>query len=271
MLIFAIDDEEHVLAETKEVLIHTAPDAEIMTFKRAAAAMDAIRQGLRPDAVFCDIEMPGISGLEFAVRLKEISPETSVIFATGYEKYAVRAFKLKAHGYLLKPLSVDDVREELAYLSQKSLEELQGRLVVRCFGHFDVYWQGAPVFFARKQSKELLAYLVDREGAACTSEEIALALWAEGADRKTELQRVRTILSDLKSDLKKIGMEDVLIREHRQIAVRRDLLDCDYYRMLDGDVDALNAYHGQYMVDYSWAELTNARLAGDWTRRSPYL
>lgn len=267
MLIFAIDDEESVLEETKEVLSRTAVGAEILTFKRGAAALDAVRQGIKPDAVFCDIEMPGLSGLEFALRLKELSPSLRIIFLTGYEKYAVLAFRIKVHGYLMKPLTVEEVREELSFLPKVYSEGVSEKLVVRCFGHFDVFWHGEAVIFPRKQSKELLAYLVDRRGAACTAEEVSLVLWEKGAERKTELQRVRTILSDLKSALKEIVMEDVLIREHRQIAVRTDLLDCDYYRMLAGDMDALNAYHGEYMKQYSWAELTNAHLYFDKEKR----
>ncbi len=114
MLIFAIDDEESVLEETKEVLSRTVAGAEVKTFKRGTAALDAVRQGTKPDAVFCDIEMPGHSGLEFALRLKELSPSSRIIFLTGYEKYAVQAFRIKVHGYLMKPLTVDEVREELS-------------------------------------------------------------------------------------------------------------------------------------------------------------
>ena len=55
-------------------------------------------------------------------------------------------------------------------------------------------------------------------------------------------------------------MEDVLVREHGETAVRRELVDCDYYRMLEGDMDALSEYHGQYMVEYTWAEIRNADL-----------
>lgn len=60
--------------------------------------------------------------------------------------------------------------------------------------------------------------------------------------------------------MKAIGLEEALQREHRQTAIRRDMVDCDYYRMLDGDVSALNAFNGQYMIDYSRAELTSGKL-----------
>ena len=132
--------------------------------------------------------------------------------------------------------------------------------MIKCFGHFDVYWHGKPLIFARKQSKELLAYLIDREGDACTTGEIALALWQEGGDTRAEQNRIRVLINDLRNTLREIGMEDVLIREHRQIAIRRDLLDCDYYHMLDGDMEAVNAYDGRYMVEYSWAEIKNASI-----------
>ena len=68
------------------------------------------------------------------------------------------------------------------------------------------------------------------------------------------------ILHDLRATLREIGMEDVLIRERRQLAIRRDMVDCDYYRMLEGDMNAINSYGGSYMTEYSWAELTAGQL-----------
>lgn len=259
MRVFVIDDEEQILQETTELMREASEGAEIRSFHRALAALNAIREGDRPDVVFSDIEMPGISGLEFAVRLKEISPETRIVFTTGYEQYAVEAFRIKAHGYLMKPLTIQALRDELDYVPEIP-GQLMDKLVVRCFGYFDVYWQGKPVIFSRRQSKELLAYLIDRRGAACSANEIALALWETEGTEKAEHNRLRVLLSDLRSTLKKIGMEEALIREHRELAVRTDMIDCDYYRMLEGDMDALNAYHGEYMKEYSWAEITNARL-----------
>ena len=41
-----------------------------------------------------------------------------------------------------------------------------------------------------------------------------------------------------------------------RIAIRMEGIDCDYYRMLAGDMDAVNAFHGEYMSQYSWAEIT---------------
>ena len=259
MRIFIVDDETAALEEAKEAVAEALPEAEIHTFTRAADALSEADLGGWPEVVFSDIEMPGLSGLSFAVRVKSLSPDTRIIFLTGYSEYAIEAFRMKVHGYLLKPVTVEAVREELSHLPEMKPAAMD-KLCVRCFGHFDVSYRGKPVIFTRKQSKELLAYLICRNGAACTSEEIALALWEEGGDRKAELVRVRRLISDLKASLKAIGMEDLLIREHRQLAIQRERIDCDYFRMLDGDMDAVNAYTGEFMMEYSWAEMENASL-----------
>ena len=158
------------------------------------------------------------------------------------------------------PVTAEDIRETLEHLHLASPPAPRDKLCVRCFGHFEVFWHDEPVIFTRRQSKELLAFLVDREGAACTSEQIAAALWENESDMQAAGIRIRKLISDLRSTLMEIGMEDVLIRERRQIAVRRSMIDCDYWRMLEGDMAAVNAYRGEYMPEYSWAELTAGRL-----------
>ena len=55
-------------------------------------------------------------------------------------------------------------------------------------------------------------------------------------------------------------MEDVLIRKGNTMAIRPEKLDCDYYRMLEGDMAAVNAFRGLYMEQYSWAEITKGSL-----------
>ena len=65
---------------------------------------------------------------------------------------------------------------------------------------------------------------------------------------------------DLRQALEKIGMGDLLIRKSGILAIHAEQLDCDYYQMLRGDPEAINAYRGEYMTQYSWAELTAGKL-----------
>ena len=264
MLIFVIDDEAWLLTTEARVIEEVRPEAEIRCFQRAQEALDWIQaEGRGPDVVFCDIQMPGLTGLEFAVRLRLLSPVTKVIFVTGYDQYALDAFQVHAHGYVLKPLTAERVGEELAFWTEPASAEPDvpaGKVTARCFGQFEAFWNDVPLSFDRRKTKELLAYLIDKEGASCTAEEISAALWEEEWDLKLTKNRIRVLVSDLKAVLERIGMGDLLIRRSGRLAVRRDLLDCDYYRMLDGDATALNSFDGQYMQQYPWAELTSGRL-----------
>ena len=55
-------------------------------------------------------------------------------------------------------------------------------------------------------------------------------------------------------------MDDILIRKGSTLAIRPERIDCDYYRMLEGDMSAVNAFRGEYMEQYSWAEITKGSL-----------
>ena len=260
MVIFVIDDEEIIIKSAQRHFTKLEPDATLMTFLDYKDALNAIKKdNIIPDIVFCDIEMPGINGIKLAGKLKSLVPDLRIVFVTAYSDYAVDAFKVEAQGYLLKPVSLKDLRKELDRVPTVYKPQ-PGKLDVRCFGHFEVFFDGKPLAFQRRQSKELLAYLVDREGALCTTEEAGAALWEDELDMTVVGQRLRNLISDLRNTLSKIKMEGVLIRDHRQVAVNKDLIDCDYYRMLKGDVAAINTFKGEYMVDYSWAEYTAAQL-----------
>ena len=68
-------------------------------------ALDSIQE-LKPDLVFLDIKMPGMSGMELAERLDD-SSRPIVVFVTAYNDFAVDAFKQNALDYLLKPFDQD--------------------------------------------------------------------------------------------------------------------------------------------------------------------
>lgn len=261
MLIYVADDEPLLLKVLEKAVQKADPDAEVLSFDRGDTLMEALRAGQKPAVVFTDIEMPGMTGLELAGQLKSISPETKLIFVTGFSQYAVEAYRLHVHGYIIKPVTPERIREELDALGNSfRVKPVVDKLRVRCFGYFDVFCGEQPVIFQRRKTKELLAYLVDRKGAVCDAGELATALWEGKGDLTHRKSYLRALTTDLRRTLTAIGLDEVLIRQHNQWAVRTELLDCDYYHMLDGDVSAANAYQGEYMVQYSWAELTGSHL-----------
>ncbi len=260
MRIYAIDDEPKMLRMLHEAIAEASPEAEIRDFSRAPDVLAALEAPQElPDFVFSDIEIPGMSGLDLALRIKKAAPRARIVFVTGYDQYALEAYRLHVHGYLMKPVDAKAVREELDELPA-ALPMREKKLFVRCFGSFEVFWQGRPLLFERRKSKELLAFLIDKKGASCTAEEIVAALWEDEDDLKKAKHQLRNLFNDLRSTLAGIGAEDLLIRKSGLAAVCADRIDCDYYRMLEGDMDAVNAYAGAYMEQYSWAEPTAGRL-----------
>lgn len=257
MRAFAIDDEQAMLNELHDAIIAAEPSAEVFDFKRAKPALEAILEMGAPDIVFSDIELPGIDGIVLATQIKELAPDTKIIFVTAYPNYAVDAFRLHADGFVVKPVEAARIREEIGNMFQtrKEPEKLQ----VRCFGAFEVFARGKPLIFSRSRTKELLAYLVDLNGGTCTSPQIVSTLWEDDTGKNPQ-SYLRVLASDLRKTLESVGLEDVLVRAHGQWAIRTDLVECDYFLMLRGDDDAIRAFRGEYMSQYSWAEKTTAKL-----------
>ncbi len=129
-------------------------------------------------------------------------------------------------------------------------------LKIQTFGNFEVFYDGRPVDFSRAKSKELLAYLIDRRGAAVTTAEACGVLW-EDKEYNFSLQRqFQTIVSDLIKSLKRHKYDHIIRRKRNCLSVDVSGLECDFYKLLAGDKDAKVQYHGEYMSNYSWAELT---------------
>ena len=63
----------------------------------------------KPDAVFLDIEMPGMNGIELARKISGLYPSVQIVFATAYERYALQAFEVAAVHYMLKPMTQEKV------------------------------------------------------------------------------------------------------------------------------------------------------------------
>ncbi len=261
MKILMADDEAFALRSIERAVLQAQPDAVLCPVPSASAAIEAITEkGFLPDVAFLDIKMPGMSGLELAKRIREISPHTNVIFVTAYSGYAVDAYGMHPSGYLMKPVTAEQVRAELDDLRYPAQPGQIHPLRVQCFGNFEVFANGRPLNFTYQKTKELFAYLIDRRGAACNTEELCALLW-EGKPDTPELRGyLRKLSSDLTHTLASVGAEEVFVKKRNSFAVAPDQLDCDYYRMLHREIAAINTYTGEYMTQYSWADMTLGSL-----------
>ena len=103
------------------------------------------------------------------------------------------------------------------------------------------------------------AYLIDRRGAMCDTQQMICALWPEG-DAASYAGQLRVFIADLQTTFTKRNLGDVLVRDRGMVGVRTELIDCDYYDYLKGARPALNRFSGEYMSQYSFGEVTLASL-----------
>jgi two-component system LytT family response regulator len=110
-----IDDERLARQELRN-LLGAHKEVEIVAeCSDAAQAKEKINE-LKPDIIFCDIQMPGKSGLEL---VEEISATVDVVFITAHDEHAIKAFELNAFDYLLKPVQPERLAETIKKLSIK--------------------------------------------------------------------------------------------------------------------------------------------------------
>lgn len=259
----AVDDERLALADLTNALERACPEGQIFSFRSPTSALEAVREGrIRPEVAFLDIQMRGWTGLQLAAQLREMLPDLEVVFVTAYPQYALDSYALHARGYLLKPVTEQAVREELNVINGTNNPAQRDKVLqVNCFGNFDVFHSGKPLLFPRAKSKELFAYLVCRSGAGCTTREIAAALFEDREYDSSLKNQMETFKSSLMKCLREVGCEDVVVKSHNSIRVNPEKLDCDYYRFLEGDPKAITSFVGEFMSQYSWAELTAGALS----------
>lgn len=254
MKAIAVDDEIYMLENLQEAVSASSDIEQTKAFSSCSAALAYAAEN-PVDIAFLDINMRGIGGLGLAKKLMELQPGCKIIFCTGYEEYAVSAFQLHVSGYLMKPITAEAVQKEIDHI--KGVKNTAKLLTIKCFGNFEVLYHEEILPFKRKKTKELLAVLVDRNGASMTAKQICAVLFPEDTDDTKNAAYLRQLVLDLKNTLKTIRAEDVLQHDTPYYRIDTNLVKCDYLSFLE---TGKPKFHGEYMTQYSWAEETCAML-----------
>lgn len=247
MNILLVDDEKLQLIRLEQSVKNVLKSDSIFSYTNPVQALEECKDK-QIDIAFLDIEMPMINGVKLAKNLKNYFPKLNIIFVTAYDNYAREAMKIHASGYISKPVSEEKIKEEIEGLRFPIQMASNGKLFIKCFGNFELIYRDEPVKFAYSKSKELFAYLVDREGAAINVNELNAVLWEE--DHKSYL---RNLISDIQKTFKELGIEDVFIKRHNECFINTNNVYCDAYEYKNNNPDAVRMYRGEYMIQYSWA------------------
>ena len=254
MIAIAVDDEELMLHALVRAISASPDIKEVIKFSNCEMALNYVKENLI-DVAFLDINMRGMGGITLAEKIIALRPNSKIVFCTGYEEYAIPAFKLHASGYLMKPISAEDVQGEIDNI--KGVRKKEKLLEVKCFGNFEVYVKGEIITFKRSKTKELFAYLIDRKGAGMTAKQICAVLFPDDTDDVKNSAYLRQLVMDLKNTLKTIGAEAVFCHETPCYRVDTNLIKCDYISYMESGKPE---FHGEYMSQFSWAEDTCAML-----------
>ena len=252
MNILITDDERFMREDLQRAVERVHPGNTYFFAENFDTAVKAVRQN-EIEVAFLDVNMPGKSGLELAKEIKNLRPALNIV--TAHAEYALNALRLYVSGFILKPVMDNELREALDHLRVPVVDkESEKKLIAKCFGNFEVICGGKTVSFSRQKGKELLAYLICLNGAAASRGEICANLFEDSSEAKG-YERLKKAVQSLKKDLDKHGLSDVLIHSRNAYAVDTALIGCDYYDYLRRKPGSRGSYRGQFMSQYSWAEV----------------
>lgn len=113
--ILIVDDEQEACINLKNMLDeYVGMSVDIVGMANSTRDAERMIERLKPDAILLDIEMPRENAFNFLERISPVDFE--VMFVTAYDDYAIRAFKLNAVDYILKPISIKELKEAISKL-----------------------------------------------------------------------------------------------------------------------------------------------------------
>ena len=116
--VILIDDEIEACDNLKNILLtYVDPNINIMGMAYDTTQAEQLIHEVDPSAVFLDIEMPDENAFQFLERIRPVNFE--IIFVTAYDHFAIKAFKLNAVDYILKPICIDELGDAVAKLKEK--------------------------------------------------------------------------------------------------------------------------------------------------------
>ena len=113
--VILVDDMKLILVDGLPVLEEVMPNANVIGFTDAEEAIEYAKNN-RVSLAFLDIELRNASGLDLCRDLLAINPRTNVVYLTAYSDYSLNAWSTGASGFMLKPLTVEGVKEQLKTL-----------------------------------------------------------------------------------------------------------------------------------------------------------
>ncbi|CAM4175070.1 response regulator [Saccharibacillus endophyticus] len=280
-----IDDEKLAVMHMEKLLRELPEFEEITAYTDPSAAIEAARQS-RPDVIFLDIVMPDLNGMQAAELLQQASPDSDIVFVTGYDRYAIEAFELNALDYVLKPVQRARLAKTVSRLNGRRTESENAEKPVQelMIGSFKTLrpsanpGASAPAFRWRtSRAQEAFAYLLHHRERFVAKDALIQHFWPDSPYKQASTYLYTTIYQ-IRQCLKQSGIPVEIANasggEGYTLRLNEVVLDTDRFesgiRSL-GPVTKENSaehlqlselYIGDYLADYDypWSEGEKQRL-----------
>ncbi|MCR4594047.1 MAG: response regulator [Clostridiales bacterium] len=256
MKVVIVDDEKMAAEQLYDICMSNRLIDEAIIFNNPSEAWAYLVKHDDVAIAFLDIEMPVMSGIELAKRLKAINSSARIVFVTGFKEYAYDAFGVNAIGYVLKPYDDEAVFDEIEKAAALSGAVATKEIFIKTFGSFDVFVNKKAVHFSSAKSKEFLALLVDRRGSSVSSEQAIATLWPDREYDEASQALFRKVLKSLRTALAEAGISDIFIDGRNQRSVDTTKFRSDLYDFLNDPRGNVSTFQGEYMEGYAFGRQT---------------
>ena len=199
-----------------------------------------------------DVCLPGMNGIELAIRLREMHQGLLVVFISAYDDYIRNFNEIGGDYYIIKPY-----KKETIQMMVEKMSLLAGRLrkdiYIQMFGRFNVLKNGMPIKISGK-TKEILALIAIRRGKEISNEEIYSTVWENREYSNVSMKVYYNALSRLKRALAEAGAGDLLLSTPRGQMLNTAVCDCDYFAWQDKKMEGGDRFEGEFLSEYSWSE-----------------
>jgi two-component system, LytTR family, response regulator len=153
MKILIVDDEALALARLKRML-NTLGFNDITEADNAQSALEHVKNETF-DLALLDINMPGTSGLELGYELRYHQDNLAIIFQTAYDEHALKAYDIGAVGYLVKPFSIEQLKESIARVKQEKKSDKDFRIMSKNGENYYLY-KPEDIYYVKADLSEVM-------------------------------------------------------------------------------------------------------------------
>lgn len=188
-----IDDEQNTREVLSKLLQDYCPNVKVEAAVSSIIEGKELIETIKPDLVFLDVEFPEANGFSLLEEIDVV--DFDVIFISGHEEYAVKAFHTEATDYLLKPFNLEELEKAVNKVAEKRKKEAQ-------FKHADVFmqnWKGSQDKQIALSSTEGFLFVKIKDIIYCRGDGAYTYFYLKGTDRITvskNLKEFESLLGD---------------------------------------------------------------------------